>query len=60
MSEGIEPCFGALADRPLEKVRAADVASSLNTIGWEPAISLEEGLKLTVNWYSRVRADVHP
>jgi nucleoside-diphosphate-sugar epimerase len=53
----IEPLFGALDDRPLEQVRVAEVANSLNISGWEPAVSLEEGLKRTVDWYARRQED---
>jgi UDP-glucose 4-epimerase len=49
----IEPRFGALADRPLEQVRVADVANSLDLIGWKPTVSLEEGLKRTADWYAQ-------
>ena len=49
----IEPRFGALTDRPLEQVRIADVANSLDLIGWKPTVSLEEGLKRTADWYAR-------
>lgn len=49
----IEPRFGALTDRPLEQVRVADVANSLDLIGWKPTVSLEEGLQRTADWYAR-------
>ena len=47
----IKPLFGALPDRPLEQVRVAETVKSNALIGWKPVVSLEEGLKRTVNWY---------
>jgi UDP-glucose 4-epimerase len=45
----IKPLFGALPDRPVEKVRAANTAYSLDKLGWQPCISLATGLTTTVN-----------
>jgi nucleoside-diphosphate-sugar epimerase len=42
--------FGALPDRPLERVRVADTAAAA-ALGWEPRVGLEEGLRRTVEWY---------
>lgn len=47
----IQPLFGALPDRPLEQIRVANTADAAALMGWEPATSLEEGLKRTVDWY---------
>jgi UDP-glucose 4-epimerase len=47
----IVPAFGAIADRPLEQIRAADVGAAARTIGWRPQVDLEEGLRRTVTWY---------
>ena len=47
----IQPVFGALAERPLEQVRKANVATALAQIGWKPKTSLREGLENTVNWF---------
>jgi UDP-glucose 4-epimerase len=44
------PEFGALPDRPGERPRLADVASSRETIGWEPSTPLAVGLARTVEW----------
>jgi UDP-glucose 4-epimerase len=49
----VVPQFGALPDRPFEQVRAADTATSLDTLGWRPRVSLGEGLRQTVGWYER-------
>jgi UDP-glucose 4-epimerase len=47
----IEPHFGAVPDRLMEQERVADVLLSNILINWKPSVSLEEGLKLTVEWY---------
>jgi UDP-glucose 4-epimerase len=47
----VEPDFGAIEDRPLERVRVADSLSAANAIGWRPHTMLEEGLKRTVDFY---------
>jgi nucleoside-diphosphate-sugar epimerase len=49
----IEPFFGALPDRPLEQVRAAQAARAHAMMGWKVVTPLEEGLKRTVDWYQR-------
>lgn len=47
----VEPAFGAIADRPLERVRAADPASAGDALGWHPRTPLDEGLARTVAFY---------
>ena len=47
----VEPQFGALADRPLERVKKADIADSYRLIGWQPSTSLRAGLTRTIEWY---------
>jgi UDP-glucose 4-epimerase len=47
----VEPAFGAIADRPLERVRAADPAAAAEALGWHPRTPLEEGLARTVDFY---------
>ncbi len=51
----IVPLLGAVTDRPLEQTRVADTARSRALMGWEPRVSLEEGLQATVDWF-RARA----
>ena len=52
---GVEPDFGALPERPLEIVRAADVERTKDTLGWHARTTLTDGLRSTVDWY---RADL--
>jgi nucleoside-diphosphate-sugar epimerase len=49
----IDPQFGALPDRPLERVEKADIAGSYELIGWKPTTSLRAGLTRTVKWYKK-------
>jgi UDP-glucose 4-epimerase len=52
----IQPLFGAVPDRRLEQVRVADTARTASLIGWKPKVTLDEGLRRTVEWYAeRVR-----
>jgi nucleoside-diphosphate-sugar epimerase len=46
--------FGALPDRPLEQVRVADVAGAKSALGWQPTLSLAEGLRRTVEAYRQM------
>lgn len=49
----IEPLFGALPDRPVEKIRVANITTTYERLGWQPLISLERGLENTINWYKQ-------
>lgn len=53
----IEPLFGAIPDRPMERVRVADTSYTYSKIGWQPTTSLERGLEETVNWYKKYLKD---
>jgi dTDP-glucose 4,6-dehydratase len=53
---GKEDVIELVADRPGHDRRYALDASKLRSLGWEPAVSVEEGLARTVDWY-RNRAD---
>jgi nucleoside-diphosphate-sugar epimerase len=52
--------IGALPYRPTEIWRMyADSSRAREMIGWEPKVSLEEGLKLTIDWFREYyRADL--
>ena len=47
----IEPRFGAVPHRKLERVRVADPTTAADAIGWRPRTSLDEGLARTVDFY---------
>jgi nucleoside-diphosphate-sugar epimerase len=49
----VAPAFGALPDRPLEQVRVADVERTERMLGWKAMVSLNEGLRRTVDAYRR-------
>lgn len=52
----IEPLYGAIADRPAEQVRSADVQASQRALGWSARTSLDEGLTRTIDWHRRQAA----
>jgi UDP-glucose 4-epimerase len=56
----IEPCFGALPERPMEQIRVADTTRSRTMIGWKATTCLEDGLKGTVDWYQHQFAGATP
>jgi nucleoside-diphosphate-sugar epimerase len=59
----LEPIFGVLPDRPAEPVRIADIGDTYAKIGWRPVVSLEEGLRRTVEWLRKRREEgrvAHP
>jgi nucleoside-diphosphate-sugar epimerase len=47
----LKPQFGAIMDRPMEQVRVANRQATFEKIGWEPRVSLEQGLRSTVEWH---------
>jgi nucleoside-diphosphate-sugar epimerase len=49
--------FGGVADRPLERVRVADVERTYTLTGWKPRKALAEGLAQTVDWYRNTLQD---
>jgi UDP-glucose 4-epimerase len=46
-----EPAFGAVPDRTLERIRAADPAAAAEALDWHPRTPLDEGLARTVAFY---------
>ncbi len=49
----IDPLFGAVPDRPLERSKKADTAGSYELIGWQPSTSIGAGLTRTIEWYKK-------
>jgi UDP-glucose 4-epimerase len=49
----VDPLFGAVPDRPLERIQKADIAGSYELIGWRPFTTLEAGLTATIEWYKK-------
>ena len=47
-----EPRFGAVPDRPNERIRVADVERTHALLGWAPRTPLSRGLAATVDWYT--------
>jgi UDP-glucose 4-epimerase len=47
----VDPLFGAVPDRPLERTKKADIAGSYKLIGWQPSTALGAGLRRTIEWY---------
>jgi len=57
IDSGVRPGFGSLSDRPLERVRIADIEHACALTGWKPATSLHAGLEQTVDWYRDTLGD---
>ena len=51
VNNGVRPLFGDIPDRPMETIRVADMEETFNLIGWNPEISLRQGLEKVVAWY---------
>jgi len=47
------PVFGAVEDRPFERIRRADTSTAQLRLGWQAKVSLDEGLQLTVDWWRK-------
>lgn len=45
--------FGSLTDRPFEQVRKANISTAYKKLGWKPKVSLNQGLKNTVDWFKK-------
>ena len=48
---GIAPAFGALDDRRMEQVRAAETETARRILGWQARTTLRDGLARTIAWY---------
>lgn len=49
------PIFDPALDRPFEQTRVARVQATQSAIGWRPAVTLNQGLAATVEWFQRHR-----
>jgi UDP-glucose 4-epimerase len=52
LGSSVEPSFGALPDRPKERVRVADIERTQALLGWAPRTPLNQGLAATIDWYA--------
>jgi UDP-glucose 4-epimerase len=52
LRSSVEPRFGALLDRPNERIRVADIERTRALLGWAPRTALNHGLAATVDWYA--------
>jgi nucleoside-diphosphate-sugar epimerase len=57
---GVRPRLGALPDRPMEQVRRADPALSAELTGWQPSVTLDDGLARTLAWYKELARSGRP
>jgi UDP-glucose 4-epimerase len=55
-----KPMFGARPDRPLERIRHAQLTATQAAISWRPEVDLREGLRKTVEWYREQLAIFRP
>jgi len=49
----VQPIFGALPDRPLERPRRANTADAYQKLGWKASTPLRAGLERTTEWYRK-------
>jgi nucleoside-diphosphate-sugar epimerase len=49
----ISPAIGAIPDRPMEPTGAADVEETRRLIDWTANVRLEDGLRQTIEWFSK-------
>lgn len=54
----VRPELAAKSDRPLEFPRTADLESAAEIMGWRPRVTLDEGLRRTVEWYRERLAEL--
>jgi UDP-glucose 4-epimerase len=47
----VQPLFGVLPDRPVEKVTIANTSITQTQLNWQPVTTLEKGLLQTIDWY---------
>ena len=54
---GVTATIGAIPDRAIEQIRKADSEKTEQLIGWQPRITLENGLERTLAWYRQNHAE---
>lgn len=55
MDSAVQPRFGALSDRPLDRAEVTDTEVASRLLGWRAQTGLEAGLRRTVRWYAAAR-----
>lgn len=56
MGNPVRLLVGALPTRPDEIMEmSADIAAARESLGWQPRISLEEGLRMSIDWFTQHR-----
>jgi nucleoside-diphosphate-sugar epimerase len=53
VGSSIEPEFGDLPDRSMEQECTANTGDAYARLGWASKTALDDGLKLTVDWYRK-------
>lgn len=63
-AEAIQKAFGATSDVRFEplpvddpKTRQPDITRARTLLGWEPQVSLDEGLDKTIEWFKVYRSE---
>jgi nucleoside-diphosphate-sugar epimerase len=51
---GVAPVLGALPDRAMEQVRKANIEVTGEALDWQPATSIDVGLRRTYDWYKEM------
>jgi nucleoside-diphosphate-sugar epimerase len=59
-NSAVRPVFGAAQDRLFERIRCADTSIAKLKLGWQAKVSLDEGLRLTVDWWRQRLATNNP
>lgn len=53
MGDPVKPLVGALPTRPDEIMElSADITAARQGLGWQPRVSLEEGLRASIRWFT--------
>lgn len=60
MRTPVRPRYGAIPDRPMDAARIADIGPAARVLGWQPTVTLEEGLHRTLKWYTDRSAVIPP